>query len=319
MSKKKNLILITTMTMAMIMLSACGKNLESTRSGMTLSTESSVADITKIATAILEATVEVTDEIPIAQDAVEKLPLNPERKYTVINNYVVDGFNQAKMAKWNSETNEWVDTTLEEKYGHLALIEPKIPYVDIDAVVEGRESFYQGDKNFKEFRFYPVWTGNTEERVMDFEGREIRDLTVEVVFRDSRNILFRALISYNSPDLKGDGFIQWIDYKNQTSDFYIGPPEDLLEYFVPGQQIEEYFITDRPNYAIPPQGNYCGYENSLCVEEYRKNIYIYNSDPEILKKFAQELQEGIVDESMNGIVLTGTYMGDLIFMFDPKP
>lgn len=195
--------------------------------------------------------------------AIEALELNPEREYVIEGDYLVDTYNQAKMAK--RENGVWVDTTLEEKYGHLAPLEgPISPYLGWKGRVNftgiGDDLLGPGDMAYEYYLINPVVTGNIEEttRFHPGLGREIVIPKVELVFRDQHGemILIEAYIY--SPDLEGNkgyfeakyllngggyGEVSWESYD-----------EVMSKLIKPGNQLKIVVYYKRPRGALLPAG-----------------------------------------------------------------
>lgn len=119
-----------------MVLSACGSGIEVTSKATATETQPRVTEtvdveVSKTAPEVTETpfvevtpTVEMTPTTEVVTPdplvAIEEFNLDSERTYTLSEDgYLVDSFNQAKMALWSDKNNEWVDTSLEEKYGHL--------------------------------------------------------------------------------------------------------------------------------------------------------------------------------------------------------
>jgi hypothetical protein len=93
-----------------------------TPSLMPTATPTPTITLTPTPTATSTITLTPTPDIEaVIRSLVSEFNLNSEREYTIVSSegrqYLVDTFNQAKMAKL--EGGNWVDTTTEEKYGHL--------------------------------------------------------------------------------------------------------------------------------------------------------------------------------------------------------
>lgn len=301
-----------------------------------------------------EVPTETAVPTPVLAETTPALPrvelgLNPERKYVFSEGYVVDTFNGAKMLKWDSEASEWVDTTLEEKYGHLAPADKKVKpdpsdtgrliettlddpeglYIKDDLnlpYIGGKgygDAYAQGNTNYKVFLINPVWTGNTVEVLIDYEGKEIIDIAIEVVFRDLNGVLIRRLVSFDSPALGHKAIVTWGDtsktavHGEDSGGVKVGEPYELLKMFIPGQQVEVAFPYSRPkNTRLPAKGQ-CYYEGAVCTDGYIKNHYIYLSQADKLQEFVRELQEGKSVETTDDMLLpTGGMGGDLTFFVD---
>ncbi len=99
------------------------------------------------------------------------------RAYSVVEEngakYVVDGYNQAKMLRY--EDGVWVDSTLEEKYGHLAPKEAKYKVTRFETANGGGG-----------YRFDVYWTGNYYQESLHFDeiNQDIPVIRVLYVTRD---------------------------------------------------------------------------------------------------------------------------------------
>ena len=119
---------------------------------------------------------------PDIQAALSQFYLNTDQSYSFVWGYLVNGFNQAKMAKW--EYYAWVDTTLEEKYGHLVPVDEKA------VVFKGVGQIYGPDlswnRKYLEVQMGTRSTGNItwSEKYLPEIGRKVDVVRGELVFRD---------------------------------------------------------------------------------------------------------------------------------------
>jgi hypothetical protein len=105
--------------------------------------------------------------------------------------YLVDQFNKAKMLR--KENGEWVDTSLEEKYGHLVNQNENIT---AKGVVEYRKGYGIPPRNGVDYGYQFAdlgcrMTGNTKVvRKYDEElGKEVYEVYSQMVFRDGEKAL----------------------------------------------------------------------------------------------------------------------------------
>jgi hypothetical protein len=204
-----------------------------------------------------------TSELP---GLVATFGLNPEREYLTqeIDGivYLVDQYNQAKMLKHVRE--KWVDTSLEEKYGHLA---PRDKFSVLTVVMNRfnddtgvRDSFY--DSQHRNV-FFSVWSTGNVNIVREFNselGMETENVDGEVVFRDQDNILTKLDVRFDvvAPGQKFN-MIWCTPAENPDNTGYFSncllmneveldsTEEELGWYKQPGRQLELYIRYERPD------------------------------------------------------------------------
>ena len=103
------------------------------------------------------------------------------RTYSQIDGYLVDDYNKAKMLKL--EGGKWVDTTLEEKFGHLA---PKDGYYGVTSIVG-----HAGGETLNSTGLEMIWTGSytTETVLVSGIDKETTVTWLNFVTRNSKGEL----------------------------------------------------------------------------------------------------------------------------------
>jgi hypothetical protein len=244
-----------------MILSACGSGIEVTSKAAATETQPRVTETVEIgvtATPTVEVTPTAEVVIPDPLVAIEKFNLDSERTYTLSEDgYLVDTFNQANMAKWNSEIGEWTDTTLEEKYGHLVPSDKEmasdIAYGNYFCGGQ-KDSWQMYDRRWETVRLLTRSNGNvkTVESFSEEVQMNIVNIYGEVLLRDKEgkihllNVRLDAVnptgefglwvcsVNQEEPtesDLCGSGNLLRMDSLKEEVDYYSKPGQYILVEF----------------------------------------------------------------------------------------
>jgi len=184
---------------------------------------------------------------------------------------------------------------LEEKYGHLAPAGGlEEPYTGFGGAYGGL--FHERDRAFKIVYLKPVLTGNVRKAEFFNQdlGREIADVELEVVFRDSAGQLRRLFVSLGSEELRGD-FNVLIKKGEDTFRNVVIALSNISELATPGRQITLNFLFDKPYGGKPALG--CRYDSIIggefCTDNYRFQYDIFEQYREAIKAFGEALKEDL--------------------------
>ncbi len=235
---------------------------------------------------------------PIAL-AIIQFDLNPERTYTIVEDYLVDSFNQAKMAKW--ENGAWVDATLEEKYGHLAPENPNFFYTGWHVSgVPG--DYWSRDSRNKPALIVPVYTGNSKEVNWWYE-QESREISLEVlqfVFRDNEKVLYEIHVAVGSKDV--DKSLFYMEGVNTGGALFRTTDVSKLSGVLnPGERAEIHFN----QVAVVPPEKKCFEERDLefCTDNAIMLFHLWQTNGERISQFAEAAQLGKEINSVADIII----------------
>jgi|GEM_PF-6725528 len=303
-----------------MILSACGFSVEvntpnttatETQPSVTETVPSPIVETATIATPTFEPTATATPEeptptkVPLPEEIATTMNLNPERTYTISNivsdavttKYLVDTFNNANMAKWDSEIGEWTDTTLEEKYGHLVPSdEEMISYVIYGNFFFGeqKDSWQMYDHRWEAVRLLTRSTGNikTVESFNEDLQMNIVNVYGEVLLRDKEGKIHLLNVRLDAVNPTAE-FGLWVCSVNQEepteSDLCgsgnllkMSSVEEELEYYgKPGQYLLIVFSTKLPTDSPPKYKDlgkgFVSTRYVSCYYDWLENKTIYQS------------------------------------------
>lgn len=275
-----------------LMMTACGAGPSATAT----ETATGTATITAEPTAVINATPGVpvitgteSFELTAPADAfisplppaelLAQLNINPDRTYTVIDNYYVDTYNNAKWAVLDNGV--WRETTPEEKYGHLAPLNPSEPYQNPKILING-DVFHSGDRNYQSYSLYAVWTGD----IVKSQG-EVQGI---FVMRDLNGELIQLKVRLYSPDVPGKFNIfvtKQISANTSSTRPETGEPADLLPL---GQQIELSIYYQVPKNAELP--SLCDASNGMCTDQNNVAFRKFLEQEAEIQAFINDLRAG---------------------------
>lgn len=243
-----------------------------------------------------------TEEVETPESVAEELGivLDEDRKYILgeattdegTYTYLYDRYNATKLARF--ESGEWVRTTLEEKYGHLA---PKGKTYYRRAVV-GTDAYHPGSENYKQVKVDYIATGDWVEYGIDYPDRgEITDIGHVVVMRDVSGKLVRRVMSFVSPELEGDKRLNLYfnrSWDDTNREMIFGNFEELKKYFKPGTTVFIQTAYEWPRGGLPTEN--CDFPE-WCTNEYLKSYYLFREHESDIKTFAYNLINGIPVEN----------------------
>ena len=240
-------------------------------------------------------------EIPI-DGIVESLKLNPEREYKKEGAYLIDTYNGAKMAKLSDK--DWVDTSLDEKYGHLLPSIPNRPYQEPNLTGIGQLNYFPNDRAYESYTIRPIYTGNIIKSTFHnpLTNTDITLTLPEVVIRNLKNEVVLFHVFLGSDDLPGKVLINIkrdLGGGSYTVDAFWGSTEDILGLIQPGNQIETPFFYRMPEREIPVECNEHGY----CSDYDITVFYLYSTYQEQLQELVDELKTGQIISDSSKLIL----------------
>ncbi len=274
---------------------------------------------TPTSTATPTATLTPTPDL-IAQ-AISQFGLNPERTYTIVNGYLVDSFNQAKMAKW--ENGAWLDTTLEEKYGHLI----KDVYSQPVGMGYGNLFFDGGlendgtDRRYENVTICGNSTGNLWVEKEEISGLEIVTDVIygEFVFRDAKGEvrLLKVRVDVIDPEEREHAV-------DVTTPAYPGicltagtffakadTAEEEMDYFGPGAPVAIIFSYKRPDQEPQKMEQIYRPEGGLSNLRNRANYYYWLEYKKELEDLATRLLKA-KDEDFSNVIIPAQFVRPLM-------
>jgi hypothetical protein len=255
------------------------------------------------------------------QQAISIFNLNSERTYTVVDNYLVDGFNQAKMAKW--ENGAWVGTTLEEKYGHL------ITEVYSQPVLMGYGNiFFDGglendgtDRRYENVQICGNSTGNLWVQKEEIAGVGIETDVVygEFVFRDAKGRLklLKVRVDVIDPEEREhtvDATVIVDPGRCFTSGSFfakVDTPEEEVGYFGPGSPVIIIFSYKRPDQEPQVADRIYRPEGGLSNLRNRANYHYWVEHKKELGDLAEQLLKA-KDEDFSKIIIPAQFVRPLM-------
>jgi hypothetical protein len=264
---------------------------------------------TPTATSTITSTPKPDIEVMI-RNLVTELGLDSEREYTFVfsegRQYLVDTFNQAKMAKL--EGGDWVDTTTEEKYGHL------VPEGEITPIRkstgnifrDGDYRFQDGhDFRFENVQFCPRSTGNfwSQKEIIEGisnEGNEFDVVYGEFVFRNMDgkliNIPVRTEI-IDPNDIESTAIELTFEYQEfcSVSGSWFGDaktPDEVASYFLPGKLVIMDLTYVRPDLMPIPSSRYYEPGWRLSNIRHRANYVLWKENKLEFTNLANQLLSG---------------------------
>lgn len=222
-------------------------------------------------------------------------------------NYYVDSYNGAKVAKL--ENGQWVETTLEERYGHLAPINPDDPYIDPSPNYSTKsygDDFHVKDRNYKVQFLYPIWTGDLTTRQVTDQDKQITEVDGIFVMRDTKGELVQLTIRLHSPDVQGDFSLtvkKMIDSTQSQSFPATGDPTNLLPL---GKQVWLVVYYQTPKSAIVPST--CSSFNGYCSDEYNAGMRQFWAQETATQEFIKALNIGEKVPENSGLVLIPSHI-----------
>lgn len=312
-----------------MVLSACGVSVEIVTPNATATetqprvTETVEIEVTKTPTVEATPTIEITPTAEVVTPdplvAIEEFNLDSERTYTLSEEgYLVDSFNQAKMAKWSDKNNEWVDTSLEEKYGHLVPEDEVLVTQDIfgNKFLDDRGEIDASDRRYWNVVILVRSVGNVYQKNEYDEALEMETTNIYggVVYRDIEgkiqllNVRFDVVV----PEAKIKRLVVCADIiGTDFDDFYkiscsgrnfvnIGTVENEVSYYnKPGELLNLMFAYERPEddpTILHPEYFYPNYRNI-------SNRALWDKQKDIYRKLAKAiLENGEVDAPNDFIV-----------------
>jgi hypothetical protein len=264
-----------------------------------------------------------TSELP---GLVATFGLDPEREYLTQEIqglvYLVNQFNKAKMLR--KENGEWVDTSLEEKYGHLA---PRDGF--LFTPMEGNE-FHDDtgayDPSQHKSVVFSVWSTGNVNLVREFNsdlGMETENIFGDVVFRDKDNVLIKLDVRFDvaipgqeikmpvcSPTEKPDdsGFFDgecrlWNLMKLDSI------KEELEWYNKPGRQMSLSFNYERPE--RPP----ISFPNNINLRS-RANYFEWVRNKNEYHALYEDIVRGNNIVIPHGLIIAAAKVGPLMLIED---
>jgi hypothetical protein len=229
------------------------------------------------------------------QEIAGLVSLNPERTYiitdvvsnTVTIRYLMDTYNNAKMAKWDEASKAWVDTTVEEKYGFMAPLEINPPYIPRQYTYGSNIDPY--DRRYISYITNPIFTGNVvEDRWFNPDSNSnITRHSLETVIRDNKGNMHLLYFYIGSPDLDGlKAVVTCNQYGGCIEE--TGSIDDILKLFKPGEQITAYFYYQWPENILPSRQ--C-YSNGTCRDETRASYYILQDNLQAITELVGNLND----------------------------
>jgi hypothetical protein len=263
-----------------------------------------------------------TSELP---GLVATFGLNPEREYLIqeIDGvvYLVDQFNQAKMLK--KENGAWIDTSLEEKYGHLVNQNENIAEAGVVSIYRGWPIAREDAPPYVDYSYQSInlgcrMTGNTKvvQEYDDELGRDVYKVYSQVVFRDGEKALKELEVRCTVIEVGGGVDINLTtngcgDDRCRPQAAFTTIPEGSLylksvgeyeDYFQhPKGRISVRFYPEMPNYrpqdhGMERDGKY--YSNVSLVAYYfswkRDHSKLKDLTRQLLAKGRVEVPEGLV-------------------------
>jgi hypothetical protein len=303
-----------------------------TPSLMPTATPTPTITLTPTPTATSTITLTPTPDIEaVIRSLVSEFNLNSEREYTIVSSegrqYLVDTFNQAKMAKL--EEGNWVNTTTEEKYGHLVPEGEKLrinfPGIKSVEIPDPSQGIYQRDIQEYDYMDFVAWSVGNMSYVKEYSedlGQEVVNVYGTIVFPDHEGKLKEMNVKYTVVDpgyppltwvcnwnWNGD-LESWYDSYEMFGDACEGKNIvrviDTVEKFVefhnkPGQMVVVGYVTDRPD--DPPVVNK---RNDWPTIYNRAAHYSWHRDKEFYQKFTDFIEEGGDIDISKDFVLAAT-------------
>jgi hypothetical protein len=284
--------------------------------------------LTPTATATSTITLTPTPDIEaMIRNLVSEFNLDPQRQYELLTSegrqYLVDTFNQAKMAKL--EGGSWVDTTTEEKYGHLV---PEGVTTRINTPVYGKmfehpdstQGISLRDIQKYDYLTFIAWSTGNMNFVEEYDedlGQEVIKIYGTIVFPDHEGKLMEMKVRYDVVDPGYRVQTYTCNWEGDV-DFSKGspltlcpaynslPPLDTVEEFIevhskPGQMIDVGYVTQRPN--EPPlvyKSDWSKINNRACHYSWHRDKKFYNNFTDFL------LNEGDIEIPENYIFASST-------------
>ena len=225
-------------------------------------------------------------ETPVAPSAefLAALNLNLDRSYEVIDNFYVDTYNNAKWAKLDNGV--WVETTLEEKYGHLVPLNPDRPYLPTGAAVSDKgDNYHHYDPAYQVLLINPVWTGDVIKKQVTYQGATIEEEGGVFVLRDLSGKLVDFRIRFGSLEVPGSVTIG-IETPLTRMDSETGDPVNIFHL---GEQVGVWIYFEAPgNSSILST---C-FPNGFCTDEYNAGMVRFREQRTAIQTFINALIKG---------------------------
>jgi hypothetical protein len=254
---------------------------------------------TPIPTASTTITSTITPDVAeTVHQIVSELALNPDRTYEIASintrEYLIDTYNQAKMAKFVRGT--WVETNLEERYGHLLPVEPTHPYIGSPNYIGDYPFHDSRDGRFLLREISPIATGNYNE-VLEFDprqGKDVRMTILQTIF-EYQNKIWPLNVYVGSDDIPGAKPLNFRIYQPDGYFFvamlYVKPTtEEFVQLFPPGTQFGVFFNFVRPKNSVPVQLS-CSWTGE-CMYEHAFIDHLFHLQAEDLFEFNRRLEQG---------------------------
>jgi len=221
------------------------------------------------------------------------LNLNLDRTYEVVDNFYVDTYNNTKWVKL--ENGKWMATTLEERYGHLAPLNPPEPYQDQIAWVFGGHC-HSGDQNYKKYVINAFWPGDNF--IWDNQG--INEEVGIFVIRDSNGELVPLNVRLHSPDVPGVFYLHLKVGETHKNVSKYGEAAELLPL---GKQVQITLDYQAPRDALQP--SFCNPNNGACTDQYNDEMHIFWAQEARIQAFIDALSSGYpISEDPDLILVT---------------
>jgi hypothetical protein len=253
---------------------------------------------------------------------VSEFGFNTEREYEIVTTdageYLVDTFNQAKMAR--REGNGWVETDWRERYDHLLPEEPRQPYIGGGYHIG--DLLYNSDTRFVSREIRPIVTGNSmEKRIFDeYQGREVIMTFLETVIR-YRNEVVPFYVYAGSDDIPGTFRLGYYFYDPdgtpRGSGFYMAETTDeLMQRLPPGSQVSVTFQFERPEVPIPNVP--CSEITSYCIDDYAAMVGLFWRQVDALQELNRRIDAGeSLGDVMEELLIPTWYLD--IYTYDGVP
>jgi hypothetical protein len=216
-----------------------------------------------------------------------KLSLNPDRTYEVRGNYYVDSTPNTNNTKWAVLDNGVLrETTLEEKYGDLAPLNPSEPYQNMETWVLG-DDFHNRDENYKSQILDPVWTGDSFVRQVDDQGGQISEEDGIFVMRDLNGVMRQVNIRFDSDDING-GFKIYITTQVSGTTTHTEAAIVDPKILPLGKQLKVYAYYKVPKNAVETARFYSG----VSTDEYKAGLRRFWAQETGIQAFIDALRAG---------------------------
>ena len=228
------------------------------------------------------------------QEIAKLMDLNPDRTYVVTTDndeggdekYLVDTYNQAKMAKWGKEDGAWIDSSLEEKYGLIAPQKIDPPYNPRQRTFGSNIDAY--DTRYISYILNPIFTGNVFKDIWfnpDLAS-EVTRYALETVIRDDKANLHKLNFYLGSPDINGLKPVNITDSFGGSVE-KTGTIDEVIKFFKPAEQINTYFYYQWPENVLPSRG--CYSRNGTCRDEIRAEYYMLQENLDTITELVSNL------------------------------